>query len=121
MGKFLYNKSDLTKTRKSLRNNQTQPEKIFWDRVKTKQFFGLKFRRQYSVGRYIIDFYCKDLKLVIEIDGDSHFSEEAKLYDEERTRFLEATGLKVERFTNKEVMENIEGILQYLEEKYIKM
>ncbi len=120
MWKILYNIPNLTKTRKTLRNNQTEPEKIFWNKFKTKQFFWLKFRRQYSVWRYILDFYCKDLKLVVEIDWDSHFSEEGQEYDKQRTEFLEAVWLQVERFTNKEVMENIEWILQYLEEKYIK-
>lgn len=109
----------MTKTRKTLRNHQTKPEQEFWKKVKGKQFFWIKFRRQYSIWRYILDFYCKDLQLWIEIDGDSHFTEDGKMYDKERTAYIEALGIKVERFTNKEIMENVDWVLEYLKEKYL--
>ncbi|NUJ97378.1 endonuclease domain-containing protein [Candidatus Gracilibacteria bacterium] len=116
MGKILQNIPALKQTRKVLRKNQTKPEEIFWNKVRNKQFLGWKFRRQHSIGRYIMDFYCKELNLCIEIDGDNHFENEQKEYDEIRTEFLKTAGIKVCRFTNKEIMENSDGVLATLEE-----
>ncbi|MDD5769957.1 MAG: endonuclease domain-containing protein [Candidatus Gracilibacteria bacterium] len=114
MGYLKYNTLNLKPTRKTLRTNQTKPEEIFWNKVRNKQFHGLKFRRQHSIGRYILDFYCSELKLCIEIDGDNHFESEGIEYDNIRTEFVETVGIKVIRFTNKEIMENIEGVLESL-------
>lgn len=74
----------------------------------------LKFRRQHSIWRYILDFYSIELKLCVEIDWDSHFEENAKEYDNVRTEFLESAWIKVIRFTNKEIVENIEWVLESL-------
>ena len=71
----------LKNTRKQLRNNPTKAEQVLWKYLKNKQIKGYKFRRQHSVGNYILDFYCPALKLCIEIDGDSHFTDEGKNYD----------------------------------------
>ncbi|MDD3302895.1 MAG: endonuclease domain-containing protein [Candidatus Gracilibacteria bacterium] len=114
MGIKVKNAQNLKQTRKVLRINQTKPEEVFWNKVRNKQFFGLKFRRQYSLGRYILDFYCHSLKICIELDGDSHYGEESIEYDEIRTEFLKSAGIKVIRFTNKEIMNNIEGVLESL-------
>ena len=111
------NAQNLKQTRKILRINQTKPEQIFWNKVRSKQFFWLKFRRQYSIWRYVLDFYCHSLKLCFEIDGDSHFEEEALEYDKIRTEFLENARIKVIRFTNKEIMDNIDGVLETLMNK----
>lgn len=111
---ILNNKIELKLTRKNLRNNLTKPEQIFWNKVRNKQFLWLKFRRQHSVWRYILDFYCPELKLCIEIDWDNHFEENTKEYDSVRTEFLESSWIKVTRFTNKEIMENIEWVLEDL-------
>jgi very-short-patch-repair endonuclease len=96
--------------RRELRKNPTEPEKRFWSWVRGKQL-GTKFRRQHGIGNYIVDFYCAEVGLVIELDGDSHFTENAKKYDSERTAFLQSKGFKVVRFTNSEVMQNKEGVL----------
>ena len=88
MGFKFYNKSSTKEKRRYLRTNQTKPELILWDKLKSKQL-GFKFRRQYSIGEYIVDFYCSEKKLVIEIDGDSHFTDEAIKYDKIRTDFFE--------------------------------
>lgn len=115
MWKILQNVHRLTPTRRSLRNNATKPEQVLWKQLKWKQL-EVKFRRQHSVGRYILDFYCVDKKLCIEIDWESHFSEEAQEYDEIRTEYLESLWITVIRFTNDEVMNNIDGVLYKIKE-----
>ena len=97
---------------KELRKNMTAAEKKLWyGYIRT-----LKFRvlRQRPIDYFIVDFYCPKLKLVIEIDGESHFTDEGKAYDQERTERLEGYGLKVIRFTNQEVLNNFEGIYEKL-------
>jgi very-short-patch-repair endonuclease len=73
--------------------------------------FGQKFRRQISIGRYIVDFYCAEARLVIELDGEHHFSITLDEYETERTLYLEREGIKVIRFENKELYDNLEGVL----------
>ena len=69
--KFMYNDPSLKSTRRKLRNNQTNVERLLWNHLKNKQFYGLKFYRQYSIGKYILDFYSPELELAIELDGGS--------------------------------------------------
>lgn len=90
------------------------PEVILWQKLRAEQLYGLKFRRQYGIGKYIVDFYCPKKKLAIEIDGDSHYEQEAIKYDKERQDFIESRNIRVIRFTNKEIMENIEGVLEMI-------
>ncbi len=97
--------------RSQLRTNMPKPEEILWQRIRRKQL-GVKFRRQHGIGRYIVDFYCAELNLAIEIDGDSHFSDEGKEKDTIRDAFIEALGIKVLRFTNEEVMKQTESVLE---------
>ena len=99
--------------RSQLRANMPKPEQVLWQRIRRKQL-GVKFRRQHGIGRYIVDFYCGELNLVIEIDGDSHFSDEGKEKDTIRDAFMEALGIKVLRFTNEEVMKQTESVLERL-------
>lgn len=80
----VYNSSCEKSKRKMLRSNLPKAEVILWSRLKSKGLDGYKFRRQYSVGKFVIDFYCPRLKLAIEVDGDSHFSEESEVCDRER-------------------------------------
>jgi prepilin-type N-terminal cleavage/methylation domain-containing protein len=98
--------------RKTLRNNMPQAEVILWSKLKSKGLIGYKFRRQYSVGKFVIDFYCPKLKLAIEIDGDSHFAEGADIYDSEWQKMIESFGITFLRFTNREIYENIENVLE---------
>lgn len=100
--KTVNNIKSLLYRRKDLRNNSTPEEILLWLHLKNSQL-GLKFRRQHSIGGYIIDFYCPSKKLVIEIDGPNHFTKENKEYDEIRTKFFEGVDIKVIRFTNLEV------------------
>jgi len=100
---------------KSLRNNLTEEEMILWIRLK-ENIANYKFRRQHPVSNYIVDFYCHKLKLVIEVDGSVHHSEENQKLDELRQRSLENLGLIVFRFTNEDVCNNIEKVLEKINE-----
>ena len=95
---------------KSLRNNLTQEEMILWGRLK-EDIANYKFRRQHPVSNYIVDFYCHKLKLVIEVDGSIHSSEENHKLDEIRQKNIEKLGLIVFRFTNEDVRNKIENVL----------
>lgn len=97
--------------RKELRNNLTPAEAKFWTLVQNSKLDGRKFRRQHSVGNYILDFYCPSEKLAIELDGEVHFNETAQQKDAERTLFLNYYGIKVLRFENKLVFEKTEQVL----------
>jgi very-short-patch-repair endonuclease len=107
----IFNKTSEKEKRKFLRNNMPKAELVLWSKVKGKQFFGYKFRRQYSVGAFVLDFYCPELKLAIEIDGDSHATEYAEEYDIERQKYIEATGIKFLRFSNGDIFNNLENVL----------
>ena len=98
-----------------LRNNMTIAEKLLWEELKGKKFNGLKFRRQHPIQSYIADFYCHKLKLIIEIDGGYHNSEKQIENDNERTEILEFNGLEVIRFSNKEVVNNLNYVLSKIE------
>lgn len=107
----LNNKPILKNYRKGLRNNMTEAEVVLWKYLKGSQLDGKKFRRQHSFGNYILDFYCAPLKLAIELDGASHFTEEGMAYDEKRTKFLNEHGIVVIRFENEAVLKNVQSVL----------
>lgn len=87
------------------------PEQVLWRHLRGSQMDALKFRRQYGVGIYVLDFYCPALRLAIEIDGDSHYSEAGVRHDADRDKFLREQNIRIIRFTNNEVVTNIEGVL----------
>lgn len=89
-------------------------EVILWAQLQKKQLYGYKFRRQQGIGRYIVDFYCARAKLVIEIDGDSHFQPGVAAYDLERQKFIESLGFTVIRFINTDIYENLSGVLDVI-------
>jgi very-short-patch-repair endonuclease len=101
---------------RKLRQNMTLGEVLLWQRLKRKQIRGYDFDRQRPIDRYIVDFYCKDLKLAIEIDGSSHDGEEAKVNDEIRQERLESLGVRFLRFTDADVKRNIEMVLNSIEQ-----
>lgn len=107
----IYSRTVEKEKRRVLRNSPTDHEKLVWDRLKGKQLNGLKFRRQYSVGPYIIDFYCPEVKLAIEIDGAVHQVGDRPEYDAERQAYIERFGIRFVRFTNDAVERDIEGVL----------
>ena len=88
-------------------------KKLWYNYLKN---FKFRFLRQRPIDNFIVDFYCAELKLVIEVDGDSHFTNEGKDYDVARTKILESYKLKVMRFTNDEVLNNLESVCQRIEE-----
>lgn len=109
--KFLLNDQALKERRRELRRNQTDAEKAFWARVRNRQFLGMRFFRQYSVGPYILDFYCPEINLAIELDGGQHNRTEGREYDEARSEYLNAHGIEVIRFWNNEILREIEGVM----------
>lgn len=111
----LYHLNTHTKLRKSLRNNATEAERELWKYLRKRQFHGLKFRRQESIGRYIVDFYCPEKRLAIELDGEIHARLEQQEYDQIREQFLHSCYITVVRFNNEEVFSNIDGLLKKLE------
>ncbi len=113
----LNNLKYLKPTRKKLRNEPTPAEKLLWDKLRNKQLDGKKFRRQHSVGSYILDFYCPEYRLAIELDGDSHFTQSGIEYDTIRTAFLNQANIQILRFTNIEVFENLESVLEIIKDK----
>ena len=88
-----------------------------WSKLKNRQICTQKFRRQFSVGPYVVDFYCPALKLAIEIDGDSHFQPGDQAKDRKRERHIESFGIQFLRFRNNEVRENLRGVLEAIYRK----
>lgn len=115
--KFLYNHKTLKNRRRDLRNNQTLAEKILWKHISRDQIFGLRFLRQYSVGPYILDFYCPKIRLAIELDGNFHTETESKICDKDRSKYLETLDIKVVRFWNDDVLKSIKNVLNELQDK----
>lgn len=99
-----------------LRSNMPKAELFLWSKLKSKGLDGYKFRRQYSVAKFVIDFYCPILKLAIEVDGDSHFSEGSEVWDKARQDFIESFGISFLRFTNKEIYENLDEVLAKIDD-----
>ena len=98
-----------------LRKGMTAAETFLWSKIRMKQVKGHWFYRQKPVGEYIADFYCPAAKLVVEVDGGQHFTDEMIEYDRERNEYMAGLGLRVLRFTNTEVLTNIEGVLEKIE------
>jgi very-short-patch-repair endonuclease len=96
---------------KLLRKSETKAERLLWEQLKERKINGYKFRRQHPISQFIVDFYCHELKLIIEVDGEIHYLPENKEYDENRTAELERFELTVLRFTNNEIENNINKVL----------
>jgi very-short-patch-repair endonuclease len=110
---YIYNRQDQKDLRKNLRRNQSSVERLLWSKLRNRQLLGFKFRRQYGIGPFCVDCCCPAARLVIEEDGDSHFlNEETKAKDRDRQKFIEDLGFAVIRFNNREIVENIEGVLE---------
>jgi very-short-patch-repair endonuclease len=97
---------------KELRRPMTPHEAKLWQRLRGKQLYAIKFRRQHPIYRFILDFFCYEQRLVIEIDGDGHAEPDQRLYDQARTEWLEQRGLRVVRFTSRDIDADIEGVLR---------
>ena len=104
------NSKEQKEQRRALRNNMTPAESLLWRALKGKGAGGFKFRRQQGIGPYVLDFYCPELRLGVELDGDSH---DYKFeYDEKRTLFLNEQGIKVIRFRNEQIWANFNGVVE---------
>lgn len=115
-GKYFlpYNPQLIARARE-MRKNPTLAERKLWGYLRN---FPVKMWRQKPINQFIVDFYCPKLKLVIEVDGDSHFTQEGLVYDQERTQILENYGLKVVRFTNYEVLNSFEAVCEKIMSYY---
>ena len=107
-----YNKNNIVLA-KNLRTGSTPQERKLWYTFLSK--YKLRFQRQKAIGDYIVDFYCHKAKLVVEIDGSQHFTEESILQDSLRTEFLESHNLKVVRFTNRQIDEQFAQVCQHID------
>ncbi len=96
-------------------------ELMLWSRLKGRQLYGCKFRRQYGVGRYSIDFYCPRLKLGIEIDGMGHMSKRSKSKDKERQRFIESYKIRILRYMSADVYDDIDSVIEQIASEIKKM
>jgi 16S rRNA processing protein RimM len=104
--------NDITQKARELRKNSTEAEKLLWRYIRNRGLNGAKFKRQYSIPPYILDFFCEEHGLAIELDGGQHNDPAHIKYDRERTDFLKKSGVVTIRFWNNDVLENIEGVLE---------
>lgn len=114
--KYIFNVPNLKPKRQHLRNNATNVERLLWSKLQKSQL-GLKFRRQFSVRGYILDFYCPSQKLAIELDGGIHKSSQE--YDHYRTNYLAAFGIKVIRFTNSQIEKDMSKCLEVIKKFFL--
>ncbi len=110
MSKLVHNNQVLLERRRGLRKNQTETEKKLWWQIRGN-ILGVKFKRQHSIGGYILDFYCAEKKLIIELDGEIHNTKEAQEYDAVRDKYFSDLGYRTIRFLNEGVEKEIEKVL----------
>ncbi|MBN2644799.1 MAG: endonuclease domain-containing protein [Desulfuromonadaceae bacterium] len=99
---------------RELRKQQTDAETLLWRILRDRRFCGFKFRRQHPLAGYILDFYCREASLAVELDGSGHNEQEQRLYDKERTHVLARAGIRVVRFWNHYVLNATEDVLEEL-------
>ncbi len=113
MYKCIYRTIKSKKQASRFRKAMTREEKILWGYYLRK--YPIRFHRQYAIGRYIADFYCRKAKLVIELDGSQHFMKDGAAHDCQRTAFMKQFGIFVLRFMNKEILTNLSGVCEYID------
>ncbi len=114
----IFNRKPLKEFRKELRNNLTPAEAVLWTALQKKQLEGRKFRRQHSIGKYVVDFYCPAEKLVVELDGAEHYTPEGSDYDEKRDAFIIGLNIKVLRYENRDIYNNLEAVLEDIKNNF---
>ncbi len=119
--KHLFNRKSLKSFRSLLRNKSTSAEAVLWNQLKSKNLEGRKFRRQHSLGSYIVDFYCPSEKLIIELDGDPHGDPVQIQKDTTRDNYLEKLGFTVLRFENRFVFQEPEFVLNEIRKAFRKI
>ena len=120
MKKPSHNRKYLEPYRKALRNNLTPAEAFLWKHLQRRKFKGIKFRRQHSIENFIVDFYCAEEQLIIELDGEVHKNPLAEEKDEKRNKKLEYWGFKVIRFENRMVFDFLPSVLKEIEDNFNK-
>lgn len=110
----LFNNKAYKEVRQALRNDMPTAELLLWEHLSGRQT-GHKFRRQYSIAEYVVDFYCPSAKLAIEVDGDGHYERGANIKDERRQHFIESKGIRVIRFTNTDVYESPDEVMEIIQ------
>jgi len=105
----IFNNGKFLNFQRDLRKNSTKTENLLWKKIRHDSL-GVRFRRQYGIGNYIVDFYCPQFKIAIEVDGLTHADSEVLKKDVERQNYLESLGIKVLRFNSLDIVENLEGI-----------
>ena len=118
MSDKINNRKYLKQYRRELRNNPTKYESMLWKALRGRQLEGKKFRRQHSLGNYIVDFYCPEEKLVVELDGAGHHNFINEAYDEKRTEYLQELELTVLRFENKLVFQQLNMVLEAIKAQF---
>ncbi|MBC8769519.1 endonuclease domain-containing protein [Arenibacter sp. BSSL-BM3] len=116
--KKIHNRPETKTNRIQLRKNLTSAEAFLWNELKGKKLNGRKFRRQHVIGIYIMDFYCSEENLIIELDGEVHNHAIVGENDDKRTAYLNRNGYKVIRFENKMVFENLLSVLQEIRDNF---
>ncbi|WP_455807383.1 endonuclease domain-containing protein [Pseudomonas fluorescens] len=99
---------------RQLRVNQTDCEHLLWQKLRSRQIVNLKFRRQFPCPPYVLDFFCTELKLAIELDGSQHYEMPKVIHDERRTHYLNQKGIEVARFSNLEVIQQMDDVLEQI-------
>ena len=112
-----YSKAQLKERRRSLRHNMTRAEAILWNHLKQKQICDQRFLRQFSIKFYVVDFFCPKLNLAVEVDGDTHLTEEELQKDKMRQEEIESLGIKFLRFTNGEIYEGLDWVIEQIMNK----
>ncbi|MDP2207974.1 MAG: endonuclease domain-containing protein [Bacteroidota bacterium] len=116
-----FNNQEEKGKRRQLRKNQTFCENIIWIHLRNRQLLGVKFRRQYSVDKFVIDFYAPEIKLAVEIDGEVHDLPGQKDYDKDRQEYIEEFGIKFIRITNEELLGNPNSAFEKIESEIKKL
>lgn len=117
----IYNRHFDKEKRQYLRNNSPKAEALLWQKIRRRQVANIKFRRQYGIERFVLDFYSPHLNLAIEIDGPTHIGREVKKYDQCRQSFVESLGIRFLRFTNEEIYEDINSVVGTIYQKIVEL
>ena len=112
-----YNKQSEKVNRRKLRKEATNAEKILWEKLRGRKFLSLKFKRQYSIAQFVVDFYCPEKRIAIELNGNIHNTEEVRNHDENRDGFIKVFKIKIIRIKNEKVIDDIDDVLEYIKEE----
>lgn len=118
---YIYNLQRTKQLRRRLRNAPTKTEYLLWQRLRRRQVGGLKFRRQHGIRSFVVDFYCPQIKLAVEIDGGVHDYVQQQEHDTRRQEYLTALGIHMIRFTDIEILNDINRVIEILESKCLTL